>query len=407
MKDKVVLAYSGGLDTSVAMKWMAEKYNVDIITFTANIGGVVDLPAIKKKALDMGAIKAFVVDAQKDFVSDFVFPALQANAMYEGQYPLATALGRPLMAELMVDIARQEGATAVAHGSTGKGNDQVRFDVSVAALAPDLKILAPAREWGMTREGTIEYAQKNGIPIPITVKSPYSIDENLWGRSIECGVLEDPWVEPPGDVYIWTKSPGDAPDKPEYVEIQFEKGIPVGLDGTAIDAIALIQRLHEMAGLHGVGRVDHIESRLVGIKSREIYEAPAAIVLMKAHKALEAMTLSRDQLRFSDKVAIEYADIIYNGLWFSALRRDLAAYITSSQQYVNGTVRVKLHKGTCTVVGRKSLSSLYTMALATYDEGDIFDQTASPGFIKIWGLPVRVQAQVQGSAALGTKKKIK
>lgn len=404
MKEKVVLAYSGGLDTSVAIKWMAENYNVDIITFTANVGGVVDLPAIKKKALDMGAKDAFVVDAKESFVENFVFPALQANAMYEGQYPLATALGRPLMAQLMVEVARKTGATAVAHGSTGKGNDQVRFDVSVAALAPDLKIMAPAREWGMTREETITYAEKNGIPIPITVKSPYSIDENLWGRSIECGVLEDPWVEPPDDVYIWTNSPDKAPDKPLYVEIQFEKGIPVGLDGKAMNSIALIQSLHEMAGENGIGRVDHVESRLVGIKSREIYEAPAAMVLMKAHKALEAMTLSRDQLRFKDRVAIEYADLIYDGLWFSALRDDLAAYVSSSQKYVTGTVRVKLHKGNCTVVGRKSSSSLYTMELATYEEGDIFDQSAAPGFIKIWGLPVKVQAQVQGKIDPDTKK---
>jgi argininosuccinate synthase len=395
MTDKVVLAYSGGLDTSIAIKWLADKYNVDVIAFTVDIGGVADLESIKQKALKVGAIKAIVMDARKTFVNEYLFPAIKANTLYEGQYPLATALGRPLMAKLQVDVARQEGAVAVAHGSTGKGNDQVRFDVSVAALAPDLKIIAPAREWGMTREESIAYAEKHNIPVPITVSSPYSIDENIYGRSIECGVLEDPWVEPPEDAFIWTKEIKDTPDEPEYIEVTFEKGIPMALNGETVDGITLLQRINEQAGKHGVGRIDHIESRLVGIKSREIYEAPAGQLLIKAHKALEAMTLTRAQLRFKETISAEYADIVYNGLWFTAHRKDLEAYINNSQRYVSGTIRIKLHKGNCVVVGRKSLFSLYDLSLATYDEGDVFDQSASPGFIHIWGLPAKMQRKLQ------------
>jgi argininosuccinate synthase len=396
MADKVVLAYSGGLDTSAAIKWLADKYHMGVIALTADIGGIGDLPAIQQKALKIGAVKALTVDAKKIFVDSFVFPALKANAIYEGQYPMATALGRPLIAKMLVDVAKKEGAVAVSHGSTGKGNDQVRFDVSVAALAPELKIIAPAREWGMTREETITYAEKYGIPIPIKASSPYSIDENLWGRSIECGVLEDPWVEPPEEVFAWTKSPAASPDKPDYIEIGFEEGIPSSLNGKRLDGVALIQQLNEIAGKHGVGRVDHVESRLVGIKSREIYESPAAIVLLKAHHAMEAMTLSHQQLRFNEKVSSEYADIIYNGLWFTALRRDLAAYVDRAQRHVTGTIRVKLLKGNCIVVGRKSPVSLYDYSLATYDKGDVFDQSASIGFIHIYGLPAKVQAKVQG-----------
>jgi len=395
--DKIVLAYSGGLDTSVAIKWLTEKYKTDVIALTVDIGGVGDLQTIQQKALKIGAVKALTVDAKKVFVDSFVFPALKANAVYEGQYPLATALGRPLIAKLLVETARKEKAIAVAHGSTGKGNDQVRFDVSVATLAPELKVVAPAREWGMTREETISYAEKHDIPIPVKVASPYSIDENLWGRSIECGVLEDPWAEPPEEVFAWTKSPLASPGQPEYIEIGFVSGVPVSLNGEEMDGVELIQQLNGVAGKHGVGRIDHVESRLVGIKSREIYEAPAAVVLLKAHQALEAMTLTKDQLRFNQKVSCEYADMVYNGLWFTALRRDLAAYVDSAQKYVTGTVRVKLFKGTCMVVGRKSSVSLYDYSLATYDKGDVFDQSASPGFIHIWGLPVRIQAKVQGS----------
>ncbi len=395
MSDKVVLAYSGGLDTSVAIRWLKERYNLDVIALTIDVGNERDFSAIEQKARQVGAVKVLVRDAKQEFVNYFIFPALQADAVYEGQYPLATALSRPLMAKLLVDTAIEEGASAVAHGCTGKGNDQVRFDVSVSALAPGLKIIAPAREWGMTREETIEYARRYDIPIPVTAASPYSIDENLWGRSIECGILEDPWAEPPEEVFSWTTSPGDAPDEPAYVEIGFEKGILVAIDGKGLNGVSLIQQLNELAGKHGVGRIDHVENRLVGIKSREIYEAPAATVLLQAHQALEAMTLAKDQLRFKQKVAQEYADLIYNGLWFTSLHQDLAAYVQSSQRFVTGTVRLKLFKGNCRVVGRKSPKSLYSFGLATYDKGDEFDQSASPGFIHIWGLPVRTQAQVQ------------
>ena len=395
MSDKMVLAYSGGLDTSVAIKWLKEKYDMDVIAVTIDVGNERDFSTVRQKALDVGAIKAVVIDAKELFVKYFVFPALQANAIYEGQYSLATALSRPLMAKLLVDTAIEEGASAIAHGCTGKGNDQVRFEVSINALAPRLKIIAPAREWGMTREESISYAQRHDIPIPITSANPYSIDENLWGKSIECGALEDPWVEPPEDAFTWTKSPDQAPDKPQYIEISFEKGIPVTLDGQKLDGVGLIQRLNDLAGEHGIGRVDHIEDRLVGIKSREIYEAPAATVLLQTHQALEALTLSKDQLRFKQRVATEYADLIYNGLWFSSLNRDLSAYIRSSQRYVSGTVRLKLFKGNSCIVGRKSPKSLYNLGLATYDKGDQFDQSAAAGFIHLWGLPVRNQAQIQ------------
>jgi len=401
-KDKVVLAYSGGLDTSVAIKWLAENYKMDVIALTVDIGGVADVPAIVKKAGKVGAIKAVAIDARDIFINEYVFRALKADALYEGQYPLATALGRPLIAKLLVETAKKEGAAAVAHGSTGKGNDQVRFDVSVLALGPELKIIAPAREWGMTREQTIEYAHRHKIPVPVKVSKPYSIDENPWGRSIECGVLENPWTEPPEDIYEWTKSAADAPDKPEYVEIGFEQGIPVSLNGREMDGLALIGKLNAMAGRNGIGRIDHLESRLVGIKSREIYEAPAATVLLKSHLALEAMTLSRNQIRFKERVAGEYADIIYTGLWFSALREDLDAYVESSQRFVSGIVRVKLLKGNCTIVGRKSPSSLYSFKLATYDKGDSFDPGDSASFIRIWGLPLKIQAQAQG---IGSAKK--
>ena len=392
---KVVLAYSGGLDTSVAVQWLKEKYKMDVIAVTIDVGNERDFAAVKKKAIDVGAIKSVIIDAKELFVKYFIFPALQADAIYEGVYPLATALSRPLMVKLLVDIAREEGASAIAHGCTGKGNDQVRFDVGINALAPELKIIAPAREWKMTRQETIKYAKSHKIPVPVTVSSPYSIDECLWGKAIECGVLEDPWVEPPEDAYTWTKSAAKAPEKPQYLEISFDKGIPVAIDGEELNGVSLIQQLNETAGKHGVGRIDHIEDRLVGIKSREIYEAPAATVLLQAHQALESMTLSKDQLRFKQRVAIEYSELIYNGLWFSQLNRDLSAYILSSQRYVTGTVRMKLFKGHSTVVGRKSPDSLYNLSLATYDKGDQFDQSAAVGFIHLWGLPVKIQAQVQ------------
>jgi len=395
MADKVVLAYSGGLDTSVAIKWLRENYDLDVIALTVDVGNERDFSTIREKALKMGALKAVVKDVRETFVKDFILPSLQADALYEGQYPLATALSRPLIARLLVELAQEEEATVIAHGCTGKGNDQVRIEVGIAALAPQLKIMAPAREWGMTRQQTIEYAKKNDIPVPVTVSSPYSIDENLWGRSIECGVLEDPWQEPPEDAYCWTKSAADAPDEAAYIEIGFEKGIPLSLNGCDMSGISLIQRLNETAGSHGIGRIDMIENRLVGIKSREIYEAPAALVLTEAHMALEALTLSKAQLRFKQKVAMEYADLVYNGLWFGGQHQDLTAYIKSTQRFVSGTIRLKLLKGKCSVVGRKSPYSLYSHSLATYDQGDLFDQGAAAGFIYLWGLPVSTQAQLQ------------
>lgn len=393
--DKVVLAYSGGLDTSVAIRWLQEKYDMEVVTVTADVGSERDLPAIREKALKVGATKAHVVDAKDLFVKYFVFPALQAGAIYENSYPLATALARPLISKILVDIAREEGASAVAHGSTGKGNDQVRFDVSVAALAPDLRIIAPVREWRMTRDDEIEYAEKHGIPLPITAASPYSIDVNLWGRSIEAGILEDPWVEPPDDVFLWTVDPRRAPDEPAYVEIEFEHGIPVALDGERLGGVELVLRLNDLAGKHGIGRIDTIENRLVGIKSREIYEAPAGVTLHMAHAEIEKMTVTKEQARFKSKVAAEFADMVYNGLWFSSLHQDLAAYVASSQRHVTGTIRLKLFKGVVIPVGRQSPKALYDVALATYDRGDAFDHSAAVGFIKLWGLPLRTQSRVQ------------
>ena len=395
MAEKLVLAYSGGLDTSVAVRWLQEKYGYDVIAVTIDVGNEKDFTVIKDKALKVGAIKSLVIDARKEFVNDYIFPALKANALYEEYYPLATALARPLIAKILVDVARAEGAKAIAHGCTGKGNDQVRFDVGINSLAPDLKIVAPAREWGMTREELIQYAAKYGIPLPITSRSPYSIDENLWGKSTECGVLEDPWNEPPEDACSWTKSLKEAPEEPEYLEIHFEQGIPQSINGQKMDGITLIKQLNEIAGNHGIGRIDMIENRLVGIKSRETYEAPAAHVLIAAHKALESLTLAKAQYRFKNMVASEFSNLVYEGLWFTAHREDLCAYIDSTQRFVSGDVRVKLNKGHCTVVGRRSAYSLYSHNLATYAEGDEFDQSAAVGFIKLWGLPAKIQGQIQ------------
>ena len=395
----VILAYSGGLDTSVAVHWIKEHYDLDVITLTIDVGNERDLPAIAAQAEKIGAIKALVVDGRADFVRYFVWPALQAGAIYEGQYPLATALARPLIARLLVEVARAEGAVAVAHGCTGKGNDQVRFDVSIQTLAPDFKIIAPVREWSMTRDHEIAYAAQHSIPIQVTNASPYSVDQNLWGRSIECGILEDPWEEPPEEVYAWTKSPGQV--EPAYVEITFQHGIPFALNGEEIDSVTLIETLNKLAGEYGIGRIDHIENRLVGIKSREVYEAPGAVVLHTAHRALESLTLGRDQVRFKEVVAAEYARLIYNGQWYSALHQDLAAYVHSTQRFVSGVVRVKLSPGNCAVVGRKSEHSLYSHSLATYDSADQFDHNAALGFIKLWGLPLATQAQAQLLPSIG------
>ncbi len=392
-KEKIVLAYSGGLDTSVAVPWLMEEYGADIITLTIDLG-MVDLPAIRERALQVGAAKALTVDGRETLVNEFLFPSLQAGAIYEEQYPLATALGRPLIARYLVEAARAEGAYAVAHGCTGKGNDQVRIDVGVAALAPDLKVIAPIRDWGMSRDDEIEYAQARNLPINAS-QSRFSVDENLWGRSAEAGELEDPWREPPEDAYSWTRPVGETPDTPAYLEIHFEQGIPTAVDGESMAGTDLIRHLNALAGEHGVGRVDHLENRLVGIKSREVYETPAAVTLHAAHKALETLTLSKEQARTKVRIAQEYADMVYNGLWFTHHRNDLDAYIRSTQRYVTGDVRVKLHQGTCTVVGRRAPQALYQHQLATYDREDQFDHAAAAGFINIYGLPVRTQNQTQ------------
>lgn len=392
----VVLAYSGGLDTSVAIKWIPEKYgDMDVIALTIDLGSERNLPEIRERALKVGAKKAIVVDGRDLFIKYFAFPALQAGAMYEKEYPLATAIGRPLIAKLLVDVAHEHNATFVAHGCTGKGNDQVRLDVSTKALDPSLKIIAPVREWRMTRPEEIEYARQHNIPIPATVDSPYSTDVNLWGRSIEAGILEDPWVEPPSDVWLWTKNPEDAPNTAQYIEIEWENGLPVALDGEEMDGVKLVQQLNDIAGEHGVGRIDHVENRLVGIKSREIYESPAAVVLHQAHQALEDMCLSRDQARFKNLISAQISEMIYNGLWFSSLHQDLRAFVDSSQRHVCGTTRQKLFKGSSMMVGRKSPKSLYQYELATYDKADSFDHDAAIGFISVWGLPLQTQARIQ------------
>ncbi len=394
-RNKVILAYSGGLDTSVMVPWIQEKYNLDVVTFTVDLGQGEDIERIRQKALRTGAVDAVALDARNLFVDCFVFPALMAGAMYEGKYPLATALGRPLIAKLMVDAAREHNAVAVAHGCTGKGNDQVRFDVTFQTLAPNLKVIAPVREWKMSRDEEIAFAAKHGIPVEATKESPYSIDLNLWGRSCEAGVLEDPWDEPPADAFAWTVDPAKAPNEPLYLTLDFEHGRPVALDGQKLDGVPLIERLNQLGGQHGVGRIDHVENRLVGIKSRELYEAPAAVILHEAHRELESLCLSKQAQRFKTLVSQEYADIIYNGLWFSAFHQDLFAFVSSSQRFVAGQVRVKLFKGKATVVGRKSEHSLYSKKLATYESGDTFDHEAARGFIRLFGLSQQTQAQRQ------------
>jgi argininosuccinate synthase len=392
---KTVLAYSGGLDTSVAIKWLQEKYGVSVIAVAADVGEGKDLDFIQKKALKVGAEKVFIIDAKEEFVNNYIFPALKANALYEGIYPVSSGLSRPLISKLLVDIAEKEGADSVAHGCTGKGNDQVRFDVSVTALNPELKIIAPVREWPMSREEEIEYAKQNDIPVPVGKENPFSIDQNLWGRSIECGVLEDPWVEPPEEAYEWTVSIENAPEQPEYIEIDFEKGVPVKLNNKEMNGVDLISKLNKIAGQHGVGRIDHVENRLIGIKSREIYECPAATVLIKAHQSLEYLTLPKETLHFKHMIDVKYGELIYNGLWFSQLKEALDAFVNATQEHVTGKVKVKLHKGNCIVVGRTSPKSLYDVKLATYDEDDQFDHKASEGFIKIWGLPTKVYSMIK------------
>jgi argininosuccinate synthase len=394
---KVVLAYSGGLDTSVAVAWLKEQFDAEVVTLTVDLGGGSLRDGVERRAMSAGASRAYVIDARERFITDYVWPHLQANALYQGAYPLATALARPLIAQLLVEVARREGADAVAHGCTGKGNDQVRFDVATHALDPGLEVVAPMRVgMGLTRDQEIDFAHERGIEIPVTKQSPYSIDVNLWGRSCETGVLEDPWITPPADAYEWTVEPSAAPS-PVDIVIDFEGGVPVAIDGERLSPVDLVQQLHDLGGAHGVGRIDHVEDRLVGIKSREIYEAPAATILHTAHRALEGLTLTRDTLRFNRFVADELSRLIYDGLWFSALSRDLRGYVASSQRVVSGEVRIRLDHGSASVVGRKSPLSLYDKSLATYDEGDAFDHASAVGFIEIFGLPLRVEAARHGA----------
>lgn len=386
MADTVVLAYSGGLDTSVMVKWLQQKYNADVVTVTVDVGQKNNLKAIEGKAKKLGAKKHYSIDAKEKFVRNFVFPAIKANALYEEKYPVSTALSRPLIVSEIVKIAQKEGAVAVAHGCTGKGNDQVRFDVTVKSMAPNLKVIAPVREWGLTREQEMKFAEANGIQIPRYI-SQYSIDQNLWGRSIECGPLENPDLEPPEEVFEWTVPPEKAPDMPEYVTIKFDQGVPCTLNDEKTEPVALIETLNEIAGKHGVGRIDHIEDRLVGIKSREVYECPAAVVLLEAHKDLEKMVLTRHEMLFKQQIDAQWTFLVYTGLWMDPLRDDLEAFIEKTQERVCGEVRVKLYKGGFKVVGRSSHMSLYDTNLATYDIKSTFDQSCSKGFIELWGLP--------------------
>ena len=392
VRDKVVLAYSGGLDTSVAIPWLRERKGLDVVAVTVDVGQPVQLEKVRRKAEASGALRAYVADARHEFAEEYVLPALKANALYEGVYPLSTSLARPLIARHLVEVARAEGARYVAHGCTGKGNDQVRFDLSTTSLAPDLEVIAPAREWNLTRDEELEIAQAHGIPVDATKASPYSTDENLWGRSVECGILEDPAVEPPEEVYGWTRSPAAAPETPAYVTIGFDAGTPVSLDRTPLELEALIAQLNRTAGEHGVGRIDHLESRVVGIKSREVYECPAATVLIRAHQALEAMVLPRDLLEVKRGVEQRYAQLVYDGLWFGPLRAALDGFVDVSQARVSGEVSVKLFKGSAQVAGRQSPYSLYQQHLATYSAGDRFRQEMAEGFIYVWGLPVRTWA---------------
>ena len=367
MRERIILAYSGGLDTSVAIPWLREKYGAEIIAVTLDLGQGRELNQIRERAMSSGAIRCHVLDVREEFARDYILPALQADALYEERYPLATALSRPLIAKKLVEIAHMENATAIAHGCTGKGNDQVRLDVSARAIDPAIAVIAPAREWGMTRPEEIAYARARNVSVPTTIASPYSTDQNLWGRSIECGVLEDPWTEPPADIYTLTKSPADAPAVPAYVEIEWENGVPTAINGVEMSFVELINSLETIAGVHGVGRIDMVENRLVGIKSREIYEAPAGVLLHQAHRELEGLVIPRDLQRLKQRLSQEYADLVYNGLWFSPTRSAIDAFVQNIQPRVAGTIRLKLYKGDCRVVGRKSAFALYEHGLATYD----------------------------------------
>ena len=394
-KEKLILAYSGGLDTSVAIAWLKKDY--DVIAVCLDVGEGKDLEFIHDKALSIGAVESHVLDVKDEFAEEYVLPALQAHAYYEQKYPLVSALSRPLISKKLVEMAHKTGATAIAHGCTGKGNDQVRFEVAISALDPSLKVVAPVREWKWAREEEIKFAIEHGVPVPANLDSPYSVDQNLWGRANECGVLENPWNEAPEDAFGITVAVEDAPDTPEYVDIEFKEGKPVAINGQEMKLADLIQKLNVMAGAHGVGRIDHVENRLVGIKSREIYECPGAVTLLAAHKEIEDLTLVREVSHFKPIMENELSNLIYNALWFSPATKAIMAYIKETQKVVNGTAKVKLYKGSARVVARKSPNSLYDENLATYTAADSFDQDAAIGFIKLWGLPTQVNSQVNHS----------
>lgn len=393
---KIVCAYSGGLDTSVMIPWLKENYNAEIITYTGDLGQGEDLSGIREKALRTGASHAVVDDLQERFVNEFIFPALKANALYEGKYPLHTALGRPLLAQRLVEVALEHGADAIAHGCTGKGNDQVRFEVTARSLAPNMGVIAPLREWDMlTREDEIDYALERGIDIPITKAKPYSIDQNIWGCAIECGEMEDLWNEPPEDAWIMTSDPCTAPREVTEMTLGFEQGVPVSIDGVRKDGVAIIKELNAIAGKYGIGRIDMVENRVVGLKSREVYEAPAATLLVTAHKELESLVMDRDTFNYARQIGQDYANVIYDGKWFGMLRPALDGFLAQTQQFVTGEVRMKLSAGVVQVVGRRSPFSLYDEGLATYSDGDTFDRTAAEGFLKLYALPYRTIAAVQ------------
>jgi len=393
MSKKVVLAYSGGLDTSVSIRWLNEHYGYEVVTLTLDLGQKDDFEKIAERAYKAGAVNHYNIDVKAEFVERYVFPAIKANGMYEGKYPLSTALGRPLIAKKLVEVAEAEGAEAVAHGCTGKGNDQVRFDVTVRALNPKLQVIAPVREFNMTRDEELEYARMKGIPIE-PKSSLFSVDQNLWGRSIEGGPLEDPYVEPPAEAFEWVLPVEKTPDKPTYIELGFEGGVPVSVDGVPMGGVELVEYLNRVGGINGVGIVDHLEDRLVGIKSRELYEVPAALLLIEAHRALEKCVLTRWELDFKAEVEREWAWLVYSGLWVEPLRTDLEAFIEATQSRVSGTVRLKLFKGTYRVVGVSSELSLYRPKLATYSSSSTFDQKSSVGFVELWGLQSRTANEV-------------
>lgn len=399
-----VLAYSGGLDTSALIPYLKENEGVDVIAALVDVGRAKNLEATRQRALDAGAVDAVVIDAKEEFCREFVLPALAANALYEEKYPLVSALSRPLISKKMVELAHQRGAAMIAHGCTAKGNDQVRFDVSIRCLDPAITVLGPAREWNMTRPEIMDYATARGISVPLTKKNPFSIDENLWGRTIECGELEDPWETPPEEAYTVTVHPAAAPDEAEEVVVSFAGGVPIALDGVALDAVSLIDTIDALGGKHGFGRIDMMENRLVGIKSREIYETPGALALVKAHREVEDLVLPRDLLHYKRGVEQRIADMIYDGQWFSPLADALRAFVTETQKRVTGDVRLSFYKGSCTVLGRRSPHSMYVEALATYGAGDTFSHASAAGFIRLWGLPLEVWARRGESAQQAAEK---